>query len=271
MSAFPTPDTRTKPDLKVLRTDRQAQVLHIELHTPEAGNAVTEAMLDELLMVLDDPDPTVRVIVLSGAGSDFCLGGDRTELTDYLAQDPTGGGIRTSGIKARRVCEALTSNPAVTIAKVQGKAIGAGLALVLACDLRVGAENATFRLPELALGLPTAWGGLLPRLLSEVGSSRVRELILTCRAFDAYEAVNLSVLHNVVPEDDLDQAVAAWARPILRRPPGALRVTKSLLNSYAAASRLSDTSALDSELMASVVAAEHYSRAHPQRRTGHLF
>jgi enoyl-CoA hydratase/carnithine racemase len=217
-------------------------------------------MLDDLLTVLDAPEPTVRVIVLSGAGKDFCLGGDRTEFTQSLDQDPSGSGIRASGVKARRVCESLTSNPAVTIAKVHGKAIGAGLALALACDLRVGADSASFRLPELALGLPTAWGGLLPRLLNEVGAARVRELILTGRSFDAHEALAMSILQKVVPEQQLDAAVTAWVKPIIRRPEGALRVTKTLLNSYTAPTRLADASALDAELMASVVAAAHYTR-----------
>lgn len=256
--------------LKTLRTHRQGPLLSIELNEPEYGNAVTDAMLDDLLTVLDDQDPGLRVIVLSGAGTDFCLGGDRNEIADHLDRDPTGSGIRTSGTKARRVCEALTGNPAVTIAKVQGKAIGAGFALALACDLRVGADNATFRLPELALGLPTAWGGLLPRLLSEVGAARVRELVLTGRAFDAHEAQTLSILQKVVPEHALDAAVAAWAKPILRRPGSALRVTKALLHAHTAPARLADASALDAELMASVLAEAHYATAQRERRTGHI-
>ena len=165
-----------------------------------------------------------------------------------------------SGAKARRVCEALTSNPAVTIARVHGKAIGAGFALALACDLRVGSEDATFRLPELALGLPTAWGGLLPRLINEVGAARVREIVLTGRAITATEAQSLSILQKVVPAHELDAAVADWARPVVRRPQAALRVTKTLLNSLSAASRLADVSALDAELMAAVVTESHHAR-----------
>ncbi|AEW99453.1 enoyl-CoA hydratase/isomerase family protein [Streptantibioticus cattleyicolor] len=248
------------PRPTTLRVERQGAALYVELACPTAGNVVTDAMLDELLHVLDDPHPEIRVIVLSGAGRDFCLGGDRREFAAHLAEDPTGSGIRVSGTKARRVCEALTASPAVTVARVQGRAIGAGLALALACDLRVGADTASFRLPELALGLPTAWGGLLPRLLHEVGAARVRELVLTGRAFGAAEAHGLSVLQKVVPEEELDAAVAAWVKPVLRRSPAALRVTKALLNSYAAATRLADPSALDSELMASVLAAAHYTR-----------
>ncbi|WP_228182121.1 enoyl-CoA hydratase/isomerase family protein [Streptomyces anulatus] len=238
-----------------VRTRREGPVLHVELHTPDTGNAVTEAMLDELLDIVAAPDPEVRVLVLSGAGDDFCLGGDRTEFAGWLEEDPAGRGIRVAGEKARRVCEAISGGRAVTIARVQGKAVGAGFALALACDLRVGADTASFRLPELALGLPTAWGGLLPRLIHEVGAARVRELILTGRAFDAAEAHGLSVLQRVVPEAELDAAVAAWAKPVVRRPEAALRVTKALLNSYAAATRLADPSFLDAELMASVAAA----------------
>ncbi|MFF2655492.1 enoyl-CoA hydratase/isomerase family protein [Streptomyces sp. NPDC058045] len=248
--------------LKTLRIRRDGAVLHIELDTPDQGNAVTEAVLDDLLSVLEDPDPSVRVVVLSGAGRDFSLGGDRTEFAGYLAADPTGSGIRASGAKARRVCEALTGHHAVTIARAQGKAIGAGLALVLACDLRVGSESASFRLPELALGLPTAWGGLLPRLLSEVGAAQVRELVLTGRPFGAEEALALSVLQRVVPEDELDAAVDAWANPLVRRPADALRVDKMLFNAYAAPARLADASAFDSELMASVLAASRYTATH---------
>ncbi|MGW0964382.1 enoyl-CoA hydratase/isomerase family protein [Streptomyces gelaticus] len=238
-----------------VRTEREGAVLRVELDSPDTGNAVTEAMLDDLLAVLAVPDPDVRVLVLSGAGDDFCLGGDRNEFADWLDEDPTGRGIRIAGDKARRVCEAISANQAVTIARIQGKAIGAGLALALACDLRVGADTTGFRLPELALGLPTAWGGVLPRLIHEVGAARARELILTGRAFDAAEAYDLSVLQRVVPESDLDAAVTAWAKPVVRRPEAALRVTKALLNSYAAPTRLADPAVLDAELMATVAAA----------------
>ncbi|NSC21818.1 enoyl-CoA hydratase/isomerase family protein [Streptomyces albus subsp. chlorinus] len=242
---------------KNLRVEQRGPVLAVELACPETGNTVTEALLDDLLGVLTVlPDLTeVRAVVLSGAGPDFCLGGDRREIATMLSQDATGAGVRVSSDKARRVCEALSTTGAVTIAQVRGQVIGAGLALVLHCDLRVGAENCRFRLPELALGMPLAWGGALPRLLNEVGAARARELILTCRAFGAVEAERLAVLHRVVPEAELDAAVEEWVRPIVRRSPAALRVTKSLLNSYAAATRLADPALLDAELMASVLAS----------------
>ncbi|MEU3571246.1 enoyl-CoA hydratase/isomerase family protein [Kitasatospora sp. NPDC036755] len=246
--------------VRTVRAELRGAVLHVELDSPDTGNAVTSAMLDELLVLLAVPDPAVRVIVLSAAGRDFCLGGDRDELFAGLDEDPTGGRIRSYGDKARRVCDALTNNPAVTIARVQGRATGAGFALALACDLRAGADNAVFRLPELALGLPVAWGGLLPRLLHEVGAARVREIILTGRPVGAVEARELAILQRVVPEQELDGIVDELARPITRRSEAALRVTKTLLASHASATRLADAAVLDSELMASVIAAAHYTR-----------
>ncbi|EFK99474.1 MULTISPECIES: enoyl-CoA hydratase/isomerase family protein [Streptomyces] len=237
-------------DRKTLRTRREGGLLLVELREPEQGNAVTDTMLDELHEVLDAQDSATKVVVLTGAGPDFCLGGDRHELSAHMADDPAGGAVRLSGARARRVCEALSTGPAVTIARVQGRAIGAGFALALACDLRVGAETASFRLPELALGLPVAWGGLLPRLINEAGAARVREFVLTARAVGAEEALRLSILQRVVPETGLDDAVLAWVRPLLRRSPTALRLTKTLFNAHAAPTRLADASLLDPELMA---------------------
>ncbi|MGW6917950.1 enoyl-CoA hydratase/isomerase family protein [Kitasatospora sp. NPDC054939] len=258
--AEPLPAVPPSAPARSVRADLRGPVLHVELDTPANGNSVTTAVLDELLAVLCTLGPEVRAVVLSGAGRDFCLGGDRDEFAASLDRDPTGGGIRSYGHKARQVCDALTNSPAVTIARVQGRAVGAGFALALACDLRVGAQNASFRLPELTLGLPVAWGGLLPRLLNEVGTARTREIILTGRPVGAVEAGELSILQRVVPEAELDGAVAEWTRPVTRRPEAALRVTKTLLNSHAAAHRMADSSLLDGELMASVLAAAHYGR-----------
>lgn len=254
-------------NLATLSVRTNGGVLNASFDNPEAGNVVTDALLDDLLTVLHALPglPDVKVMVLSGAGADFCLGGDRTEFSRMVAQDPTGSGIRATGDKARRVCEALSASSAVTIARLHGKVIGAGLALALHCDLRVAAEDSCFRLPELALGLPTAWGGALPRLLHEAGAAKVRELILTGRVFHAAEAERLSVVHRVVPADELDDAVRSWAKPVIRRSPSALRVTKALLHSYSAAAQLATPASLDAELMASVIAARHYARSTPSQ------
>ncbi|MFJ4918648.1 enoyl-CoA hydratase/isomerase family protein [Streptomyces sp. NPDC088725] len=244
-------------DFKALRVDREGPVLKVCLNSPETGNAISGLLLDELLSVLNDvqDDPSVRVLVLSGAGDDFSLGGDRKEFGELLAEDPSGTSLRAVSNKARKLCEALATTDAVTIARLHGGVIGAGLALAVFCDLRAGAENCRFRMPELALGLPPAWGGALHRLVSEVGTARVRELLLTGENFDADRAAELTVLHKVVTEKELDDAINRWIKPLIRRSPGALRTAKSMMNAYSGAGRLADATMLDTELLTSALVA----------------
>jgi methylglutaconyl-CoA hydratase len=251
----------TAPGKSALALRRESHALHVTLDRPETGNLVTEAVLDELLAVLASvrDDPGIRMLTLSGAGDDFSLGGDRQEFDRLIAEDPTGARVHVFAAKARQVCEGLAGSGAVTIARLHGRVVGAGLALALFCDLRVGAEDTTFRLPELAVGLPTAWGGALPRLMQEAGAARVRELVLTGDRFGAADALRMGMLHRVVPAGRLDDAVQAWIRPLARRSALALRVTKGTLNAYTAASRLGDTTLVEGDLLASVLAARHHA------------
>ncbi|MDT0444544.1 enoyl-CoA hydratase/isomerase family protein [Streptomyces johnsoniae] len=256
------PGAGTHPEFRSLLVSRDGHVVQVRLNTPESGNAVTEELLAELLTVLTAvrDDPGIRVLVLSGAGADFSLGGDLGEYDALMAQDPTGGRITALGAKARDVCDALAGSSAVTIARLHGRVVGAGLALSLFCDLRAGTDTTRFRMPELAVGLPIAWGGALPRLVQEAGAARVRELLLLGSSFDAAAAWQMSILHRVAAEHELDGVIQEWIRPLVRRSPVALRVTKSVLNSYAAASRIADASILEGDLLAAALGARRHER-----------
>lgn len=244
-------------DLKALHVVHEGPVLKVRLNSPETGNAISGLLLDELLAVLGalDDHPDVRVLILSAAGDDFCLGADRREFSSLLASYPDGAGLRAAGNKARRMCDLLVTTGVVTIARLHGSVVGAGLGLAMLCDLRVGADSCRFRLPELGLGVPPAWGGIMPRMLHETGAARIRELILTADNFDAEKAAELTILHKVVPEDELDTAIARWTKPLLRRSPSALRTAKAMLNAYSGAHRLADATLFDSELLTSAVAS----------------
>ncbi|GAA4978497.1 enoyl-CoA hydratase/isomerase family protein [Yinghuangia aomiensis] len=228
-----------------------ATTWRITLDDPATGNLIDEQMLDELLHALDRAraERRVRALVFSGSGPDFCLGGSRDELTQPTPGNDPGFDQRRIGDKARRLCDAIASHPAVTIARIHGRAHGAGFALALHCDLRVGTPDAVFRLPELAFGLPAAWGGAMARLVGEIGAARTRELLLTGQAVDAVTAERLSVLHRVVSEETLDKAVERWVRPIVRCSPHALYTTKAMLGAYSAANRLADMGLLDAALL----------------------
>lgn len=249
-----------------VRVHVEGPVFHIRMNTPENGNLVTESMLDDLLgaLALLNDLPDIKALVLSAEGTDFCQGGDRGEFQAMLDDDPTAAGIRRCGDKGLLVCQALAENHAVvTIARLHGKVTGAGLALALACDLRVGADDTRVRLPELVLGLPIAWGGMLPRLLNELGASNAREIMLTGRAVHAEEAAELSLLHNLTRREELDDVVGRWTEDIARRPSAGIRVTKRLLQAHDRATQLASPGVLDGELMAAVIAGHHHQQ---QRR-----
>ncbi|MEU9416054.1 enoyl-CoA hydratase/isomerase family protein [Streptomyces sp. NPDC048272] len=243
-------------DFKTLQVSDEGTILRVQLDRPEEGNSVDSQMLTELLAILRalEDDHTVRVMVLSGAGDHFCQGGDRTEFPELLAQDTSGAALRALGEKAQRVCSALSQLRLVTIARCHGDVIGAGLGLAVFCDLRVGADTSRYRMPEVGLGVPPAWGGVLPRLAAEAGQAQVRRLLLTAEAFDAARAKQMSILHEVVPADDLDAAVARLAKPLARRDPTTVRITKNMLNALAGANQLSVGSYADDEFLTAAMA-----------------
>jgi methylglutaconyl-CoA hydratase len=109
-------------------------------------------------------------------------------------------------------------------------------------------------MPEVGLGLAPAWGGAMGRLITEAGAARVRELLLTCDEFDAPTAHRLGLLHKSVSLDQLDDSITAWTRPLARRSPEALVLTKRMLAGYAKAARTTDSALLDSHLLAAQLA-----------------
>ncbi|WP_225835717.1 enoyl-CoA hydratase/isomerase family protein [Streptomyces sp. NK08204] len=248
MTEMTLPSASPRPALSV---DQDGPVLRVRLGTAPQHNTLPVAVLDDLLALLDGlhERPDVRVLVLTGAGPDFCLGADRTEYQEALAADPTGAALRRIVDKAYRVCEALENTHAVTIARLHGRVIGAGLALAAYCDLRAGAEDCRFRMPEIGIGLPPAWGGAMGRLITEAGAARIRELMLTCEPFDAATAHRLGLLHKVVPPDELDAAVTAWVHPLTRRSAEAVTLTKRMLTGYSRAARTSEVALLDAHLL----------------------
>ena len=118
---------------------------------------------------------------------------------------------------------------AVTIAKVRGWCVGGGVVLAAVCDLRVAADTARFRIPEVELGIPLAWGGI-PRLVREIGPALTKELVMTCRDFGPDEARAAGFLNRVVPEADLDGAVDELVATLVRMPKLALLATKAHTN-----------------------------------------
>lgn len=207
-------------------------IAHITLNRPEARNAYSDLMVEEIVTALNqaEADPSVRVVVITGSGTAFCSGGDLKAMRDesgMFAGDPVD--LRERYLKGiQSIPRRFHSFEKPTIAAINGPAIGAGLGLALACDLRISSDGAKFGSTFARVGLIPGDGGayLLPRV---VGFARAVELILTARVIDAAEALEIDLVHRVVPHEMLATAVEETARHMASLPPKAMRMAKAAL------------------------------------------
>lgn len=208
-------------------------VATITLADPDTRNAITgEEMLEALLDVLDEAesDPDVVVAVLEAEGPAFSSGGN---IKDMAAREGLFAGSPAEMTEKYRdtiqqLTRLLATTDLVTIASVNGPAVGAGFDLVLGCDLRLGSRNARFAHTFIEMGVIPGDGGawLLPRV---VGWQRATELAMTARFITAAEAETYGVLLEVVPEDKLDARVRELASTIASKPRPAVTLAKRLL------------------------------------------
>lgn len=194
--------------------EKKGQVCHITLNRPQVGNAINTLMVDELADVCQtiQRDEKISVVILKGAGNVFSTGSD-SEERDAKCD--------ASGFIARL--------EPVTIAAIDGVAMGEGLELALACDIRIASDRASFCIPHTAHGLIPSGGGTqrLPRL---VGKGKALEMILTAEPIDAEEALNIGLVSKVVSPAELFSIVEEWAERTTKLAPIALRYAKEAVN-----------------------------------------
>ena len=208
-------------------TDRVAT---LTLNRPDRLNALSAPMLDGLLEALPRlaADPEVAVVVVTGAGRGFCAGGD----VKNMASSPNQFGMdeAVQRLRARmQVSRLLHELPKPTIAMLNGPAAGAGLAIALACDLRIASESARLVTAFAKVGFSGDFGGsyFLSKL---VGTGKARELYFLGEALDAAQALALGVVNSVVPEFELHEATMALAQRLARGPGVALGLMKKNFN-----------------------------------------
>jgi len=220
--------------MATLRVDRpETGITRITLERPERLNAMNVDLIGELHAALDDvaADRACRVVILTGAGRGFCAGLDLGGYGDPPGADGLG---RVESVFATQTHIAalvpkLRSLPQPVIAAVNGAAAGGGLALALACDVRVASESARFNVAFVRLGISgcdigVSW--MLPRL---IGASRAWELMLTGRIIDAREADRIGLVLRVVPDEDLMESAFETARLIVGNSPWGIRMTKEVM------------------------------------------
>ena len=220
-----------------------AEMATITLNRPEKRNAISTAMIEELLGALDAADSSsARVVILTGAGSAFCSGMDLDGLSK-LAQQSREQNLEDSRRMAR-MFHRLWSYDKALIAAVNGPAIAGGCGIATLCDFTLAVPEAKFGYTEVRIGfIPAIVSVFLTR---QIGEKRARDLLLTGRIVDAAEACAIGLVTKVVPADALMQSAQALAAELIAASPTSLLRTKRLLCNYSEEEVDADlTSAID--------------------------
>jgi enoyl-CoA hydratase/carnithine racemase len=221
----------------MLRVEQSGPVLTMTLDSAQRRNAQAPSLWAALADVGGSLDPSVRVVVVRAEGPSFSAGLDRAMLTPAGATGEPSilalaagavGPLEDAIEEFQRGFSIWTQVPAITIAAVQGHAIGAGFQLALACDLRIVADDVAFAMRETSLGLVPDLAGTSP-LVRSVGYARALEICATGRFVGAQEAVAIGLAAVAVAGDQLDATALELADAILSAPQAAVRELKPLL------------------------------------------
>jgi methylglutaconyl-CoA hydratase len=199
----------------------------ITISRPDKRNALSRALIAGLANAFHrtSADPSVRCVILTGAGPAFCAGMDLDELRDTLGPDSEI--VWEDAAKLSALYELIYTLPKPTIAAVNGPAVAGGAGLVSVCDLAVCVPEAKFGYPEVRRGLVAAM--VLPHLLRHVGERTARWLLLTGELIDGLAALRMGLVNQIAGPDHLLTTAHSWARAVAEGGPKALATTKELL------------------------------------------
>lgn len=213
-------------EFQTIRLSFEEGICYLKLDCPEAMNALTNELVNELRFALEKiaRDKKVRVLVICGHPKVFAAGGDIKAMATC-----TPGQAREYIAPIHAVFNQIANLPQPTIAAVSGFALGGGVELSLTCDFRIAADNARFGFPETGLGIFPAAGGSqrLPRL---IGISRAKELMMLGENIDASTALAIGLVNRVVSVDELMDEVKHFALKMVRKAPLALESLKSSIH-----------------------------------------
>ncbi len=189
-------------------------------------NALSSEVLNDLSSAIENlkADVDLRVIIISGAGKAFVAGADISEMKDMTEKEACDYALL--GAKLFQKIEFLDK---VTIAAINGYALGGGCELAMACDIRIASENAKFGQPEVGLGITTGFSGIR-RMTEIVGEAKAKEYIFSGRLFDAYEAENIGLVNKVVCPESLMEEAKKMADEIASQSFNAVITSKKVMN-----------------------------------------
>ena len=214
-------------DFELLHYNEDGPVARITLNRPEKRNALSMALSDELIRAIArvQDSTTLKVLVVDGAGETFCAGDDITEMFEW-------GDANDVMRRARlyqTMANALEELDKVTIAAVDGFAVGGGLEITMACDFVVATRRAVWGMPEVDVGITPGWGGTT-RMARLIGRRMTKEVNLLGALHPASRAVQLGLWNRAVPDDRLDAEVDALIEVLLSKNQQAVRQLKFIIN-----------------------------------------
>lgn len=205
--------------------ERKGKIAYITLNRPESFNALDMEALEELSRALieyrDDAELVAAIITGSGDKA-FCTGADIKAMAAFVREGPYEPvGLPPTVMRGLEVWKPM-------IAAVNGMALGGGLELMLACDLRVATEKATFGVPEVGIGIIPGWGGT-QRLAREIPRCKAAEMLLLGSPIDAQEACRIGLVNKVVPSEEVMPTAEKWAGRLCQVAPLAVRAAKEAM------------------------------------------
>jgi enoyl-CoA hydratase/carnithine racemase len=256
------------PEYETLAIERDGAVMTVRLNRPEKRNAVNRQMhhdLQDLCHRLRD-DTDTRVVIFTGEGPGFSAGADTSEWRQPGSDNELE--VRhTSGIGSR-TSTAIEYLDQVTIAAVEGFAIGGGLVLAACCDLRVAGRSAQFSIPEVELGLPLGWNAL-PRLAREMGHARAFELTVLCDRFSGEQARDYGLVTHLVDDGDALAEARSLAERLVAMPALPVALTKATMKALKRGAEMGDAAYSDADLLLySRLMAQRTARKRKEREGG---
>jgi len=232
--------------------ERSGEITTVYFNRPDKLNPINEKVMREMLAIAQElqEDDDSRVVILTGKGRSFCAGADINMLsasTDQEKQSQQSDSARLRSTKMGwRLMEEWERLDQITIAAVNGFAVGGGVSLAMACDFRIAAAGARMWIPEVRLGVPYTWGSVT-RLINLVGMSKAKELVMTGDELTAEEALEVGLVNQVVSPEKLQEATLTFAHKLLSKPPMSLRRSKEFFRALGT-NRMGDITYADAHL-----------------------
>ena len=208
------------------QTDHRG-ITRITLDRPDVRNAFDDQVILELTAAFETAarDPECRVVVLAGAGKHFSAGADLNWMKGTAKLSPAAN--KEDARQLAKLMRTLDTLPKPTLVRIQGAAYGGALGLICACDIAIAADNARFCLSEVRLGIAPAAIG--PSVIKAIGQRQARRYMQTAEEITAPRALDLGLVHEVVPETELDSWVDTLATRLLNNGPQGMAATKALI------------------------------------------